>query len=258
MYCHGAPSTRLDLVAFEPALAAVDVRVISADRPGYGGSSPQPGRQREDWPADVGALADDLGVERFAALGLSTGGSYALACAALLPDRVVAVGVVGGETDFAWPGAWDDYPDDEGELMRIGDEAEGAAWCAARYGSDGSRFLEGGMGDLAPADQAALADETLATAMVTSVGEAFRQGVNGYVQDVLIQGRPWAFDPGSIAAPVWIHHGDADTLTPVGHGRHTAELVPGARLVIWPDEGHISLISKIPGIAADLVTSLRR
>jgi pimeloyl-ACP methyl ester carboxylesterase len=257
MYFHGAPTSRLDLSMFDDAFAVRDVRVVSPDRPGYGESSPQPGRCREDWPADITALADHLGVERCAVVGLSSGGPYAVVSAALVPDRVAAAGVVSGVTDFGWPGAWDGYPEDEQTLMRIGDEGQGTAWCEARYGPDGSRYMEGGLGELAPADQAALADEAFATALMTAVGEAFRQGVSGYAQDVVLQGRPWSFDPRAIVAPVWILHGEADTVAPVAHGRHTAELIPGAKLVTWPDQGHLSLISKIPDLTADLVAPLR-
>jgi pimeloyl-ACP methyl ester carboxylesterase len=257
MYFHGAPSSRLDLTLFEDALAALDVRVVSADRPGYGGSSPQPGRRWEDWPAEVAVLADRLGVERFAVLGLSSGGPYAVACAALLPGRVASVGVVCGETDFGWAGAWDGYPEAEGTLMRIGDEARAAAWCEARYGPDGSAFMEGGLGELAPPDEAALQDEALATTLVTSVGEAFRQGVGGYAQDITVQGRPWSFDTGAIVAPVWILHGEADSTVPVAHARHTAELFPRARLLTWPEEGHISIVTKVPELTAELVAPLR-
>jgi pimeloyl-ACP methyl ester carboxylesterase len=110
IYFHGAPSTRLDLTFFEDASAERGVRVVSPDRPGYGASSPQRGRRLEDWPSDVAALADHLDVERFAVLGLSSGGPYAVASAALLPDRVAGAGSVAGETDFGWPGARDGYP----------------------------------------------------------------------------------------------------------------------------------------------------
>jgi pimeloyl-ACP methyl ester carboxylesterase len=74
---------------------------------------------------------------------------------------------------------------------------------------------------------------------------------------VVIQGKPWAFDLDAIVAPVSVHHGEQDTMTPVAHARHTAGLIPGARLTIWPGEGHISLIGKIPEITADLVDLLR-
>ena len=258
MYFHGAPSSRLDLGFFADELAERDVRVLSTDRPGYGRSSPQPGRDWADWPTDLAVLADHVGVERFAVLGLSSGGPYAVAVAAQLPDRVTAAGVVGGETDFAWAGAWDDYPEDEAALMRIGDEVRGAAWCAARFGHDGSRFLDGSFGALPPVDEAALGDEAFATALTTTIGEAFRQGVAGYAQDMVIQGRPWSFEPRTITVPVQIHHGELDTLTPVAHARHTADLIPGSTLVVWPEHGHISLITKIPEIAANLLGAPRR
>jgi pimeloyl-ACP methyl ester carboxylesterase len=110
---------------------------------------------------------------------------------------------------------------------------------------------------LAPADQAALQDDALATALMTTVGEAFRQGVGGYAQDITLQGRPWSFDTAVIHAPVWILHGEADTVVPVAHARQTAEMIPGARLFTWPDDGHISIFTKIPDLTADLVALLR-
>jgi pimeloyl-ACP methyl ester carboxylesterase len=257
MYFHGAPTTRLDLTIFEDAFAERGVRVVSADRPGYGGSSPQPGRRLEDWPSDVAALAGHLGVERFAVTALSSGGPYAVACAALLPERVASAGIVAGVTDFGWPGAWGGYSQDEVTLMRIGDEARAVAWCEARYGADGSGLMEAGLGELAPADHAALEDEALATALMTTVGEAFRQGVGGYAQNITLQGRRWSFNAAVIHAPGWILHGEADTVVPVAHARHTAELIPGARLSTWADEGHISVITKIPDLIADLIAPLR-
>lgn len=190
-------------------------------------------------------------------MGASSGGPYAVACAALLPERVVSAGVVCGETDFGWSGAWDGYPEgDEALLMRIGDEAAAVAWCEARYGPDASGFLAGELGELAPADRAALDDEALATALGATMSEAFRQGVGGYSQDLVVQGTAWSFDPSTIVAPFWVVHGEADTLTPVAHARHTAEVIPNATLVIRPGQGHISILAEIPELAVQLVEAL--
>jgi pimeloyl-ACP methyl ester carboxylesterase len=257
MYFHGAPSTRLDPSIFEDAFAERGVRMISPDRPGYGRSSPQPGRRWEDWPPDVVALADELGVERFAVLGLSSGAPYAVACAALLPDRVAGAGIVAGASDFGWPGAWDGYLESEAALMRIGDEAEAVTWCEARYGPDGSGFIEAGLGERATPDAAVLQDETVARNLITTVREAFRQGVGGYAQDITLQGKPWSFDTSAIVASVWILHGEADNLVPLAHARHTAELIPTAKLLTWPDEAHLSLILRIPELTEELVAPLR-
>ena len=256
MYFHGAPTSRLDLTALADSFVGLGVRVVSPDRPGYGGSSPQPRRNLADWPSDVAALADHLGVDRFAVVGLSSGGPYAVVVATLLPDRVASAGVVAGVTDMGWSGAWEGYDEAEAELMRVGDEAEAVAWCEERYGADGSRFFEG-LGDLAPADLALLADEAMASSLFATFGEAFHQGVGGFAQDITVQGRPWAFDPGVIAAPVRVLHSEADTMVPIAHGRHTAEVIPGAELVTWPDHGHVSLMTEIPQLSADLVPSLR-
>lgn len=256
MYFHGAPTSRLDLVALDDALAALGVRVVSPDRPGYGGSAPQPGRGWNDWPLDVAALADHLGVERFAVIGLSSGGPYSVACAALLPGRVAAAAVVAGVTDMAWPGAWLDYEENEATIMRLGDEGAALAWCEEHYGPDGSRFFEH-TGEMAPADLALLSDEAMATSLFATMGESFRQGVGGFAQDITVQGRPWSFDPGTITAPTTVVHGETDTLVPLAHGRHTAELIPGATFVSLPDHGHLSTLTEIPQLCADLVASLR-
>jgi pimeloyl-ACP methyl ester carboxylesterase len=201
-------------------------------------------------------LADHLGIDRFAVVGMSSGGPYAVACASLLPDRVASAGVVAGVTDMGWSGAWEGYDEAEAELMRVGNEAEAVAWCEEHYGADGSRFFEG-LGDLAPADLALLADEAMATGLFTTFGEAFRQGVGGFAQDITVQGRPWAFHPNIIAAPARVLHSEADTFVPIAHGRHTAEIIPGAELVTWPDHGHVSLLTEIPQLSADLVPSVR-
>jgi pimeloyl-ACP methyl ester carboxylesterase len=238
VYCHGAPTSRLDLVGLEDALAGLGVRVVSPDRPGYGGSSPQPGRTLAGWSGDVAALADQLGVERFAVMGYSSGGPYAVACAALLGDRVVAAGVVAGVTDMGWEPAWDGFDPAESELMRIGDLDAAVAWCEQRYGADGRGYLVG---------------EELPPMM----REAFRQGVAGYAQDATLQARAWTFDPGAISVPVSVLHGEADEIVPVAHARHTADVIPTANLRIWPEHGHLTIPSEVPSLAATLVGGLR-
>jgi pimeloyl-ACP methyl ester carboxylesterase len=140
---HGAPASGLHIAALEAQYVAHGLRVVAPDRPSYGGSSPQPGRSMADWPADVAALADALGIERFAVAGHSSGGAYAVACAALLGDRVVGGVVLAGSTDMRWPQAWDGYLDGRAELaiMRAADEGEALALASARFGADGGGFL---------------------------------------------------------------------------------------------------------------------
>jgi pimeloyl-ACP methyl ester carboxylesterase len=256
LYFHGAPTSRLDLVDLDDAFAALGVRVVSPDRPGYGGSSPQPHRSWNDWAPDVAALADHLEVERFAVIGLSSGGPYVVACAALLPQRVAAAAVVAGVTDMSWPDAWTGYEESEATLMRIGDETAATAWCEARYGSDGAKFFDDA-GELAPADEAFLSDEAMATGFFTTVGESFRQGVAGFAQDITVQGTPWTFDVTAITAPTTVVHGEDDTLVPIAHGRHTADIVPAATFVPLPGHGHLSTMTELTQLCSDLTASLR-
>jgi pimeloyl-ACP methyl ester carboxylesterase len=93
-FFHGWPGSRLDFAANQAAAAAAGVRVIAVDRPGIGGSDPQPRRTVLDWPADIAALADSLGLDRFAVFGFSFGGPYVRACAYALPGRVIRAGLV--------------------------------------------------------------------------------------------------------------------------------------------------------------------
>lgn len=257
LYFHGAPTSRLDLVAWDTELARMGLRVYSPDRPGYGRSTPHPDRRVEDWPADVDAFADHLGLGRFAVVGYSSGGPYAVASAALLPDRVVALGLVAGVTDMGWAAAWDGLERKEAELMRVAlreGDAGAVAWCEKRFGADGGRYSEGN-GVWADADLALLeGDPVVAASMVETVRESFRQGVSGYALDMTLQARPWAFPLGAIRMPVVALHGEEDTVLSVVHSRHTAEVVPGTKLDLRPADGHLSIVGRIPRLAADLAT----
>ncbi len=251
-FFHGAPMSRLHLVYLEQQFTATRMRVISPDRPAYGGSSPQPGRSIADWPSDVIAIADALGIDRFVVAGHSSGGSYAVACAALLPDRVRAGFVFGGVTDMGWPGAWDGYIGSERELMRLPDEAAAVAWCEQRYGADGSGFLDASDLEFPEPDNALLTEESAGSALMSAVTEAFRQGVGGYAQDIVLQGRPWPFDPASIVVPFQVVHGEFDALVPLAHSRHTSELIQGSQLRVLPGHGHMTTVSELPALASAL------
>lgn len=244
LYFHGAPSTRLDLIDYDDQLKKAQIRVLSADRPGYGRSSPLPGRSMIEAITDVLALAEHCSVERFSVVGYSNGGPYALGLAALHPDRVASVAVVAALTDFAWDGAWDGFHNRQAAVMRQPDEAAAVRWCAEQFGEDGSGFLGMELPQVELDAIDAIPDRAVGT--LESVLEAFTQGVAGYGQDVWIGGRPWPFDPATITAPATVFHGDLDAIVPVHHGQHTAEIVPGAELVVWPGIAHLATLPRVP------------
>ena len=253
-YFHGAPGGRLELASLDDAFAAVGVRVVTADRPGYGGSTPLAGRATADWANDVSALADHLDVDQFGVMGLSSGGPYTVACASLLDERVIGAIVAAGNTDMSWPGASDGYMQSELDIMAMNDELAAVAWCEEHYGADGAGFFGGEM-DLGPVDNAWLSDEANLMSLVTSMGEAFAQGVVGYAHDVTVQGRAWTFDPAAIACPTLVVHGADDHLVPRSHSEHTASLIPGAELRVLDGVGHLSLGDRLPALAAELLQS---
>lgn len=256
VYHHGAPGGRLELVSLDEAFAAVGVCLITPDRPGYGRSSPKAGRTTASFVDDVVALADDLGIDRFAVAGLSSGGPYAVACAALLGDRVTGAVIAAGNTDMSWPDSHTGYLDSELELMALADVDTAVAFCAARYGADGAGFFDGEL-DLGPTDNAFLATDGNEAALFAGMTDAFRQGVIGYAHDIWVQGRAWSFDPAAITCPVIVVHGADDRLVPIAHSRHTASLIPGAELRILPGVGHLSLTAQLPALTADVTPGVR-
>lgn len=223
----------------EPLFAAAErhgLRWVSYDRPAYGGSTPNPGRDIASAASDVTAIADALGIDRFAVFGHSGGGPHALACAALLPDRVL--GAVSGsglapypaeETDWWFAGM---YPGGAGELRAASKGRADLEACLANSVFDPEMFT--------PGDRAALEGEWAWLGDVA--GQAIEQGLAGMIDDDLAYTRPWGFDPASIAVPVLLLHGGADRIAPSSHGEWLAAVIAESELRLFPDDGHISVL----------------
>lgn len=232
---HGTPNIGEPPAPFFAAAASLGIRWVSYDRPAYGGSSARPGRSVGSAAEDVTAIADALGVGRFAVIGHSGGGPHALACAALLPDRVSAVVAGAGLAPFGVEGL--DYfahmtPTGAAELR------------AASVGrAELERVLSDGEFDpkmFTPADNAALMGPWAWLAGVA--GRAMEQGIEGMVDDDLAYVAPWGFELSAVTAPTLLLHGEQDRIVPVAHGRRLAELLPAAELRQFAGDGHISVL----------------
>ena len=256
IHCHGAPSSRLELALLDSAFAEAGLRVITPDRPSFGGTSPQPGRTLADWPFDVAALADALAVDRFVVTALSAGGPYAMATCALLPGRVRGALLSGAVGDFSWPNASDGFPQSELDFMASPTESAALAYAIEQFGADGAGFFEADPFEWSEPDAAMFEDEAFVGHFESVMGEAFAQGIGGYAQDVFLQGRPWPFDPGTISVPVAVVHGELDAVVPASHSRELAARIPGAVLREMPGHGHISGLLDLPGWIAEFVESL--
>ena len=238
---HGTPNIGAPPAPLLPAAAQLGMRWVSHDRPGYGGSSPNPARDVASVAADVASIADALGIRQFAVMGHSGGSPHALACAALMPERVLGVVCAAGMAPF----------DAEGLDWFAGMGAAGAAELrAATRGREAlERYLASTEFDpeqFTPADHAALAGEWSWLGVVA--GQGMKSGPGGMIDDDLAYVAPWGFDPGQVRAPVLLLHGGQDRIAPSSHDQWLARRIHSAELWLRPDDGHISVLSA--GVAA--------
>ncbi len=233
---HGTPNIGRPPEPLFPAAARLGIRWVSYDRPGYGGSSPHPGRDVASVAGDVSVIAAALGIERFGVLGHSGGGPHALACAALLPERVVGVVGVAGLAPFGAEGLdWFAGMVDSG-VASLRAAAEGPA-AKERHEASGAAYDP----EFTAADLAALAGAWSWLGDV--VGPAVAAGPAGLIADDLAYVTPWGFDPAQIAVPALLLHGGRDRVVPAAHSRWLAARCARAELRLSPDDGHISVLT---------------
>ncbi len=243
IYCHGSPGSRLDPKMLDQScLVKFNARLIAPDRPGMSLSDFQPNRNISDWPDDVAALADALGLERFAVLGFSGGGPYAEVCALKIPYRLTAVAVVSGVGPFDVPNGTQGMG--TGRFLfgaarlhpRLGELFLGMMKSSMRY----AKMSE--MPGMPPRDLEVLAQPEIAQAFQATAEESWRLGVHGSAWDARIVARPWDFRTEEIRTPVHLWHGEADRNAPVAMGRFVAQSIPGCHAYFCPNEGHLSLL----------------
>ena len=236
--CHGTPGCRLNRHPDQERVRRLGAHVLTYDRPGYGRSDRQPGRTIADAAADIAAIADAFGFGQFAVTGGSGGGPHALACAALLGDRITRAAAIVSVAPYDLLGEqWYDGMDPEnvkefgwaieGESVLAAELEREAAEMQARVTDDPSKIL-GDNWQIGESDRAHLARPELGTVIREATQEMFRNGVWGWVDDDIAETRPWGFDVTSITVPTGISYGTADVLVPPIHGRWLAEHVPGA------------------------------
>jgi len=251
IYAHGFPSSRREALLLHESAVAAGARIITSDRPGYGDSDDAPRRQLSDWPDDVLRLADHLRLGRFAVLGVSGGGPYALACAwripAVDPGRMAGCAMVCPLGPLYIP-----------ELLRAMNWAVRAnlaigkqpAWIAdllfGRYTTavlhrwpalvEKVRHIAA-----PPADQKVLGEGDNAAVLNATIADAMRDRAQGARRDLVLYTHDWKLPFAEVTDPVTIWHGQADGTVPIKHARWYAEHLSQARLNELPDEGHYSV-----------------
>lgn len=253
-YFHGWPGSRLDFAANEAAAVAAGVRVIAVDRPGIGGSDFQRRRRVLDWPADVAAVADARGLDRFAVLGFSFGGPYARVCGYALGDRVTRVVLVSSIGPLDDPAAGRALlPRPLRLTLALARLSPALAlplvWRSARETRAGA--LDRGAPDwMPPADAAVLSRPEVASCLRASTIECFRRGWRGAAQDSAAIAHGEGFLPEDIAADVQIWHGEDDRTDPVAMARSLERRIPRTSARYVPDGGHLIVFSHAAEILA--------
>jgi pimeloyl-ACP methyl ester carboxylesterase len=257
---HGGLSSRLDAAPAHEAALKLGIRLISPDRPGMGRSTFQPDRRLVDWPTDVAALADALGLDHFAVMGWSAGGAYAAVCAALMPGRVTSAALLSSGVPLDEYGTTRGLTPDDRMLLVLVRWAPfvAAALMRATIGDASDLRLFHEMRRSFPSPDRAVLDSRGSPAeAVAFVRESMRRGTKGCLQDYRIFGAPWGFDLGTIGVPVQLWEGTEDHTGPPDYREFLLRRIPRSTFFPASGEGHISLLThQAEGILQQLVASL--
>ena len=252
---HGTPGSRSGPRPRTSVLYRQGIRLISYDRPGYGGSTRMQNRRVADAAADVAAIADRLGLGPFAVVGRSGGGPHALACAALLPHRVARVAVLVGlapwnADDLDWyegmaeANARKHVTADRGTADLMHEIRALAEQTAAEPES----LIEELRTQMSEPDLRFMQNVTYRRMLVKSYAEALRVGPYGWLDDILAFRGEWGFALDTIEPPVRLWHGAHDTFSPASHTRWLAQRIPRAEVHVQHDAAHFGALEVLPRI----------
>ncbi|MCT9934236.1 alpha/beta hydrolase [Planotetraspora sp. A-T 1434] len=257
---HGTPGSRVGPSPRPTVLYRLGIRLISFDRPGYGLSDRLPGRSVADVAADVAAIADGLGIARFAVVGRSGGAPHALACAALLPQRLTRVAALVGLAPRGAEGLdWFDGMAHsnvvEYTMALAGHRAVASrlATAAAQIRADPASKVVGLSQQVPESDRRVVTDHGIRRMLVRNFAEGLRDSIDGWVDDVLAFCGGWGFDPAVIEVPTLVWHGENDVFSPVGHARWLGERIPAATVKIQHGVAHFGAIGVLPEVLLWLV-----
>lgn len=254
---HGVPGSGDGPKPRAGVLYRLGINLISYDRPGYGRSTPQPGRRVADAAHDLALIADQLRLETFAVLGRSGGGPHALACAALLPDRVTKVAAMvsvapSNAIGLDWFGqmvesnvaAYRTASTDRARLV------ERLRLRAGRVRDDPAYLMEELRREMTPADLSIVDDETIREQLLRTYRKALGEGPYGWIDDVLALRDDWGFRLEEIRVSVRLWHGADDRFAPVSHTRWLAERIPTATMEVQPGVAHFGALQVLPHLLA--------
>jgi pimeloyl-ACP methyl ester carboxylesterase len=261
---HGSPHSRLWCPDPE-ATQQAGVRLVAVDRPGFGGSDLQPGRRVTDWPRDVVELADSLDIDRFAVAGFSGGGRYALACAALITERVTRAGLVSTGAGLVLrerPGALEDLDEEDRrdfDLVEREDRETAAGRIAAEWADwtrsiaeEPRRFFDAY--PVTEQNRWFREDPARTVPFLEALGEALRQGPIAIGWERVVAFEPSPLRPEAIFVETYLWHGELDVVIPRAAAEFLGAKIPNCKITIWPDDGHLGIARHWDEILAALST----
>jgi pimeloyl-ACP methyl ester carboxylesterase len=262
VYHMGTPSAGLPFAPEVETFAERGLRYVSFSRPGYGSSTRRPGRSVADVVEDTIAVLDAIGADHCHVIGWSGGGPHALACAALMPERVVSVATIGGVAPYPaegldWTaGMGEENLEEFGAALTGPDELiafkERSAPVLRAVTPEG---VADAFGDLIDDVDRASLTGAFAAWMADDFHEALRLGYWGWFDDDMAFTRPWGFRVEEIRVPVFVWQGGHDRMVPFAHGEWLAARIPGARARLFPEHGHLTLaVDSIPRIVDELLS----
>jgi pimeloyl-ACP methyl ester carboxylesterase len=259
-FLHGVPDSRVGKEYLGRPAVERGLRVVCPDRPGIGGSDPKPGRTVAGYATDVLELADALHVDRFAVVGYSAGGSYALSCAAGCGPRLTAVALMAGAGPLDdRPGARDGLAPTDLHLLDLALNHPTRGALELRAERLVTRIAPGPAlrqlaGELAEPDRAVL--DTTGRAVLAAFVEALRPGPAGTLEDYRLWAAPWGLDWSAVTVAVHVFQGDADRMVPLHHAEDLVARLPAGlgRLHRLAGEGHLSIVARVGEILDVLVT----
>jgi pimeloyl-ACP methyl ester carboxylesterase len=262
LFFHGIPGSRYDATwpGHDEIARDAGVRMLAVERPGMGLSDPMPERGIADWPADIAALTEALGIERFGLMAYSGGAPYLVACALAMPERVTTACLVSGavpglnergEID-ALPATWESLRALAKDAANLSERLESLlimpmSGMAHWLKKDPEAYLTRHLRGFCQADKDTLAQPAARQTLIRVWQEGFRQGPAGEVHDMTIGMRQWGLDLTQVGIPVYQWQGDADVMVTLQRSRYYPKQIPDCRVTVCKGEGHFSLFANYFG-----------
>lgn len=259
VFHHGSPGSAVPYEPLDRVAAERGMKLATYSRPGFGDSARDPGRTVASCTKDVAAIADHLEAERFITIGWSGGAPHAIACAALLPERVASAATLAGVAPYDAPGLdWTAGMGEDNQVeypLAASDPEALLEWMQPHVQELSEVSPDGIFHSLksliSPVDEGSLTGG-FADMVARSFRHAFRSGPWGWYDDDLAFVQSWGFDLDEISVPISIWQGDHDLMVPRAHAEWLIDRIPTAIPQMRPEHGHLSLIGNIGDIFDDL------